>query len=69
MSLQPHQQRVVAEKELLDAKLRDLQVFFTSITFLGLDDVEKLRLQVQSVFMTGYSDMLGSRINAFKEAP
>jgi hypothetical protein len=65
MELAPHQQRVVAEKEELDAKLAKLLAFFQTDVCLDLPMAERNRLMQQSVLMRGYSDVLGERIAAF----
>jgi hypothetical protein len=63
--LAPHQQRVVAEKQELDARLGALTKFFGTPTFNGLDSSEVIRLRRQHHFMTGYLEVLGDRIAAF----
>ena len=65
MDLQPHQQRVVAEKDELDERLGKLLAFFQSPIYAGLSEAERSRLRAQSFFMVGYSSMLGERIAAF----
>lgn len=69
MSLQPHQQRVVAEKEELDKKALALSEFIgTSRTFTTLDLAEQERLRAQNELMWQYSEILGARIAAFTVA-
>ena len=63
--MQPHQQRVVDEKQELDTKLEKLQSFFTNPIFDGLLDDEKARLKEQAHHMSEYSHVLGERIAAF----
>lgn len=63
--LQPHQQRVVAEKAELDEKLNKLLAFHGTETFNALPEEEQDRLIRQSVVMTDYSAVLGERIAAF----
>jgi hypothetical protein len=63
--MQPHQQRVVAEKAELDEKLAKLSTFFNTETFAGLDEAEQERLQRQAGHMAAYSKVLGERIAAF----
>lgn len=65
MSLQPHQQRVVAEKADLDEKLAKLLAFFQTPAFRGLSVDEQSRLHSQAAYMKGYSTVLGERIAAF----
>jgi len=64
-AIQPHQQRVVDEKEQLDIKIDALKVFFSNPIFLGLDEVEQDRLHCQYQIMKAYSAILASRIKAF----
>lgn len=63
--LQPHEQRVVAEKADLDEKLNRLRAFIDGDVFVGLDGAEKDRLRRQAVYMGAYSAVLGDRIDAF----
>jgi len=63
--MQPHQQRVIEEKDALDEKLRKLLVFFQSPIFAELPEVERSRLRNQARFMDGYSAVLAERIDAF----
>lgn len=65
-TLQPHQQRVVDEKDELDKKTQALS------NFIGLNGVfntlpadEQERLRVQNDLMWQYSEILGARIAAF----
>lgn len=67
MTLQPHQERVVAEKAELDARLDALNAFRDSTTYLRLTVPEQAHLTVQAFYMTGYSEMLAIRIKAFTE--
>ncbi len=64
--LQPHQQRVVAEKEELDKKATALSNFIgTSLDFDTIDPAEQERLKQQNDVMWQYSEILGARIAAF----
>ncbi|MGY6275906.1 crAss001_48 related protein [Methylomonas sp. MgM2] len=65
MELQPHQQRVVTEKDELDEKLNKLRAFFDTDIYANLDEAERSRLSRQSRYMEYYSDVLGERISAF----
>ena len=65
MDLQPHQQRVVAEKAALDEKLAALLSFFQTPTFAGISAAERSRLRNQARFMDGYAAVLEERIEAF----
>lgn len=63
--MQPHQQRVVDEKEALDTKITDLARFQTGVIFGGLIETERMRLFAQHRAMVTYSTILGERIAAF----
>lgn len=66
--LPPHQQRVVAEKAELDAKIEKLTAFIDTPIFEGLFTAEQTRLQCQITVMSAYSVILGDRIEAFTPA-
>lgn len=63
--MEPHQERVVAEKTELDKKLVGLSSFIPTQIFLRLDVAEQSRLKRQMVAMQDYSVVLGERIAAF----
>jgi hypothetical protein len=65
MELQPHQQRVVAEKTELDEKLAKLDAFGRTPLFASLPADEQGRLNRQHSLMEQYSAVLGERIAAF----
>ena len=65
MNLQPHQQRVVDEKNDLSGKLGKLLAFFQSPIFTGLTEAERSRLRNQARFMDGYAAVLEERIAVF----
>jgi len=62
-----HQKRVVTEKAELDEKLEKLNVFKQGQLYASLSDAERERLIRQSLYMAGYSTVLGERIAAFTE--
>lgn len=64
--LAPHQQRVVEEREQLLEKLRSLQHFMSTQTWVSLPTEEAQRLVLQKHFMEGYVAVLGQRIGAFR---
>ena len=64
-NLQPHQQRVVDEKQELDAKREKLGKFKNTNLFIELSWQEQERLNTQAHIMTMYSAVLGERIAAF----
>lgn len=67
--LQPHQQRVVAEKAELDEKATALSNFIGhSPIFETLEATEQERLKEQNDVMWQYSEFLGARIAAFASA-
>jgi len=59
--LQPHQQRVVTEKEELAEKLVKLLSVFQTPIFAGLSEAEQSRLRNQARFMDGYAAVLEER--------
>jgi len=63
--MQPHQQRVVQEKNDLDVKLKRLNEFLNTETFTQLGEQERGRLLRQSGIMADYSAVLTQRIEAF----
>ena len=63
--MQPHQERVVAEKEELDAKRERLRAFFGTDLYREIDPTEQSRLNRQLEAMTLYSNILAERIAAF----
>lgn len=65
MELQPHQQRVVAEKAELDDKLAKLNAFGRTPLFASLPADEQGRLNRQHLLMEQYSAVLGERIADF----
>jgi len=67
IKLQPHQQRVVAEKAELDEKLTKLSAFISSKNFADFvkDEAERGRLVCQEEVMKDYSEILAERIAAF----
>ena len=65
--LQPHQQRVVEDKDELNKKATDLSNFIgTSPIFDTLDPVEQERLKEQNDVMWQYFEILEARIAAFR---
>jgi hypothetical protein len=65
MELQPHQQRVVVEKEEVSTRLSALYTFFQGPVFPTLSEAERSRLRNQARFMDGYAAVLEERIAAF----
>lgn len=65
MSMQPHQERVIAEKTELDVKREKLIAFIQSPAFDHLNANECSLLTRQLTAMDDYSAVLGERICAF----
>jgi len=65
-AMEPHQQRVVREKDELDAKIASLIAFIVSDNFNGICESERKRMRRQEVLMELYSEVLAERIAAFK---
>lgn len=64
--MQPHQQRVVDEKNELDTRAKALSEFIgNNPLFETLDADEQERMKVQNDIMWQYSEVLGARIAAF----
>ena len=63
--MQPHQERVVAEKTELDDKREKLLRFFMGDIYKTLPADEQDRLSRQETAMKLYSDILSERIAAF----
>jgi hypothetical protein len=65
MALQPHQIRVLAEKDELDQRLQRLVAFMNTATFTELSEAEQARMRRQQDLMAELSAILGERIDAF----
>jgi hypothetical protein len=63
--MQPHEERVVVEKDELDAKIKKLEAFIGGDVFSSLAEDEQERLRAQVEAMDKYSSILGDRIAAF----
>lgn len=63
--MQPHQERVIEEKQVLDTKLAKLSKFLDSELSEGLPVEEWCSMKEQEFFMRGYSRVLGERIDRF----
>lgn len=66
--LQPHQLRVVEERNELAAKLERLREFLDTPLFQRLPASERGRLTRQRIYMGAYLDVLDERIAAFGQA-
>lgn len=65
MALQPHQERVIEERDELKIKLAKLLSFLDTRTFSALSEAERLRLHRQSTYMAEYAAVLDERIAEF----
>ena len=63
--MQPHQERVIAEKKELDERGNKLDQFILSEKFGTLPAAEQERMKRQLEIMGKYSEVLGERIAAF----
>jgi len=66
--MQPHEERVVIEKQELDAKLGKLKTFCfgdNNRTFQDLAPEDRDLLETQYTVMEQYSEILGKRIARF----
>lgn len=69
MSLQPHQERVVAERDQLNTCIASLGNFINSDTFTQVDRAERNRLIRQEAIMKDLAQVLTERIEAFVVTP
>ena len=66
LTLQPHQQRVIEEKDELDKKIAALGYFIGETPFFkNVDSAEQGRLLEQLRAMREYSEILDMRIQVF----
>ncbi len=65
MTMQPHQERVVTERDELWTKLDKLTLFIGGEVYGALPKDEQERLAEQLAHMTGYFNTLNARIAAF----
>ncbi len=63
--MQPHEERVIQEKQDLDAKIDKLTLWLEGDRFKALPEAEKDRQRRQWSHMMAYSNVLGERIAAF----
>lgn len=63
--MQPHQERVVAERDDLQGKIDRLRVFIGGDLFNTLNNGEQGRLQEQLAYMDSYVAVLQRRIDHF----
>ena len=65
MDIQPYQQRVLSEKDVLDDKIEKLDTFMQGDIFHRLDIEERNDMDLQLGAMKLYSRILASRIARF----
>lgn len=63
--MQPHEQRVIAERDELLGKTGKLNDFFVTDTFAGLAAADQILLQTQQDQMVCYLNTLNRRIERF----
>jgi len=63
--MQPHQQRVITERDELAEKLTKLIAFIGGSVYNGLPQDERIRLNKQATIMQDYLDVLAERIKSF----
>lgn len=63
--MEPHQQRVVTEREELSEKIARLVKFLNTETYQSLSETEQGRMLRQLNHMNAYRDVLNERIVAF----
>jgi hypothetical protein len=67
-NLQPHQERVIAERDELRERIIKLTTFINTQAFLDIQYAEQRRLIRQQGLMQELRDVLDERIAAFKPA-
>lgn len=60
--IEPYQQRVIAERNELDAKREKLTAFMKTQQFADLSERQRVSMAAQSGHMWGYSLMLHERL-------
>jgi len=63
MELQPHQERVIEERNALQEKVNKLDVFLVGTKFNTLSTLEQSHLLMQQSAMRMYLNILNLRIN------
>ena len=65
VELQPHQERVITERDELNERMSKLKDFIGSKDFFTLDFIERSSLEQQLRIMGWYRDVLNQRIRRF----
>jgi hypothetical protein len=63
--MQPHEQRVVEERDELQTKTRKLGEFLETQTYSNLPYEDRKLLNIQHATMQAYSEILNTRIGRF----
>lgn len=63
--MEPYQQRVIEERKALDIKLQALLTFLASDLAKKVETDEYIRMVKQAELMTGYQQILCTRIDNF----
>jgi hypothetical protein len=66
-TIEPHQQRMLDEFSALRDKAAALLRFLEGDMYPSLGVDEQVRLKLQHYYMTGYLEILGQRIKAFRK--
>jgi len=67
--MQPHQERVIVERDELKNRLDKLNAFLNGDVFKALPEIEQSDLLRQEAAMSKYFDALNSRISRFETSP
>ena len=67
--MQPHQERVVVERDELKSRLDKLNAFREGPVFKSLPEIERVDMSGQAAFMSEYLRILNSRISRFEAPP
>ena len=63
--MQPHEQRVVTERDELQSKIAKLEDFIEGQIFAGMEYTDRKFLRIQLMAMMTYCEALNSRIGRF----
>lgn len=67
--MQPHEQRVVTERDQLQEKIVKLENFIEGPVFEAMEYVDRKFMRIQMMAMMTYCEALNSRIGRFSERP
>ncbi len=63
--MQPHEQRVVVERDELQSKIVKLEAFMEGDIFEGMEYTDRKFMRIQLMAMMTYCEALNSRIGRF----